>query len=168
MATRAASRTWVSVIESPCSITHDRATKYSGVTPVICVLQFWAAKITWVLPVATGAETRMAGNFAIASASFSVTLGDVPTPERNPPADVEPDKTINKLLPMEVTARLTPCLAPSPTASINTTADTPMIMPNMVSAVRSRFAPNARHASPSVATGFIALAPARHARPGRP
>ena len=82
--------------------------------------------------------------------------------KEGPPAEVEPDNTINKLLPIDITERLTLCLAPSPTASINTTAATPMIMPSIVNAVRSRFAPNARQASPRVANGFMGDSPVRH------
>ena len=165
---RAALRTSVWLRMSPCSITQERAMKYSGVTPVICVLQLLAPSITCALPDETGADATINGNLPMASASLMVTVGADPEPPRNPPADVEPDMTMNRLLPMDCTERLTLCFAPSPIASISTTAETPIIMPSMVSAVRMRFAPRARQASPRFANGFIGASPARREPRHRP
>ena len=75
-------------------------------------------------------------------ASSMVTVGDDPAPPRNPPADVEPDSTINKLLPIDCTELVDASvsrLRRSPASA--TTAATPMIMPSMVRSGAHAIAP---------------------------
>ena len=62
-----------------------------------------------------------------------------------------------RLLPMVLIVCCTAYCAPWPMAIMMTTAPTPITMPSMVSAVRSRLAPIASQASPSIA---FSMAPA--------
>src|SRR3989338_3205559 len=87
----------------------------------------------------------------MASASLTVRVWAPPLPERTPPVEVCPESSTNRLLPIAAMVCLIAYCAPCPMDIINTTALTPMTMPSMVSMVRSRFAPIARQASPSIA-----------------
>src|ERR1039457_5090506 len=82
----------------------------------------------------------MEGSSAIASASPVVSVGVAPLPKRTPPDVVEPDKTMNRLLPIDAIDWSTMNWAPWPTAIIMITAATPIIIPSMVRNARRRFA----------------------------
>src|SRR3989338_6267755 len=98
-----------------------------------------------------GATACTPGRSAMASASLTVRVWAPPLPERTPPVEVCPESSTNRLLPIAAMVCLIAYCAPCPMDIINTTALTPMTMPSMVSMVRSRFAPIARQASPSIA-----------------
>jgi hypothetical protein len=88
---------------------------------------------------------------AIASASATVSVGPPPPPLRRPPALVEPEIRMYRLLPMVLIVCATAYCAPWPMAIMSTTEPTPITIPSIVSRVRRRLAPIACQASPSIA-----------------
>ena len=116
---------------------------------------------------------------AIAAASSSVRLCREPAPRRTAPSLDEPGCTSRRLAPerADLLGDLR-CWAPLPTATMAITAATPMTMPSMVSALRSRFARNARtalrmhshvHAAgPAPCAPAVLRQPAPRGRPAAP
>ena len=84
------------------------------------------------------------------SASSSRSDAPVPAPPAKPPCLLLPAVTISMLEPSPAIDADTSFCTPPPIASIRITAATPMIMPSMVSAERSRLATSADHASASI------------------
>ena len=62
---------------------------------------------------------------------------DVPAPPRAPPALKLPGEIVIRFVPWALIASSICAVAPEPSATIAMTAATPMIMPSMVSTVRS-------------------------------
>jgi hypothetical protein len=85
------------------------------------------------------------------------SVGPPPPPLRTPPALVEPEIRMYRLLPMVLIVCATAYCAPWPMAIISTTEPTPITMPSMVRMVRIRLAPIASHASPSIALSIRRL-----------
>src|SRR5579862_700106 len=67
------------------------------------------------------------------------------------------DVTLSRLVPIELTAAVTRCVAPSPMATTRMTTPTPMMMPSIVSAVRSLLLISPRNATRKHANRFIQL-----------
>ena len=83
----------------------------------------------------------------MASASSTVKVVAAPRPlamfDSSPPRVKFPASTRTRLVPADRTSSDTVCFAPAPSATIVTTAPTPMLMPSAVSAVRSLCAASA-------------------------
>ena len=82
---------------------------------------------------------------------------------RTPPEVVVPDRISSRLDPSERICSSTRCCAPAPTAIITITAATPMMMPSMVSRLRSLFTASARIATRSRPRTFN-RSPCRYSR----
>src|SRR5882724_6812785 len=116
-------------------------------------------KTTWALPRTDGAATCTAGiSRAIAAASSSVIVCCELVPRRTPAALTEPESTMIRLEPRLWICSATRAWAPAPTATIVMTAPTPMMMPSIVSALRSLFTRSARSAMRTACSAFMVLA----------
>ncbi len=76
-----------------------------------------------------------------------MSVGCEPKPPRAPPAFVDPDMTMSKLVPMAAKVSSTWLLAPSPMATMAMTAPTPMMMPSAVRKLRNLLRSKARPAN---------------------
>src|SRR6186997_3093984 len=91
---------------------------------------------TWPRVLTPGAMYCTPGTSRMASASSGVSELALPWPMRTPPCWKLPALTMIMLVPADwICVSIDDC-APVPSATIVITADTPMIMPSMVSAVR--------------------------------
>ena len=71
------------------------------------------------------------------------------------------DVTLSRLVPIELTASVTRCFAPSPMATTIMTTPTPMMMPSIVSAVRILLLASPRRATRKHSNRFIRLPSSR-------
>ncbi len=133
----------------PEASSHWRTSMYSGVTPKMTVDQFWLPQISCAVPRSAGADMVSGISRGIAAASSSVMVRLEPKPMRTPPEVVVPDRISSRLEPSERICSSTRFCAPAPTAIITITAATPMMMPSMVSTLRSLFTASARIATRS-------------------
>jgi len=86
------------------------------------------------------------GSWLIAEESSGISVLALPWPWRTPPCVKLPADTMIVFVPADwICASIEDC-APVPSATIVITAETPMIMPSMVSAVRSLLRPRALNA----------------------
>ena len=83
-----------------------------GVVPIMLVLQLLAPNTICALPIVTGATPFTPSSSIIASASFTLSVAELPPPVLAPPAVCEPDSTINKLLPIALMVCETAYCAP--------------------------------------------------------
>ncbi len=97
----------------------------------------------------------------MAQASSSVIVSWLPEPIRTPPETAEPERTMIMLEPRLWICSATRACAPEPTATMVMTAPTPMTIPSMVRALRSRFTRSARTAMRALDKTFM---PALRAR----
>src|SRR5262245_63875329 len=74
---------------------------------------------------------------------------------RTPPEVTEPGSSRIRLVPRPLICSSTRACAPAPTASMVITAGTPLMMPSMVSVLRSLFTRRARRAMRMLATSVI-------------
>src|SRR5690242_19039840 len=122
----------------------------------MAVDQLRLPKTTWALPRTVGAATWTAGiSRAMAVASSSVIVCCELVPRRTPDALTEPDSTMIRLEPRLWICSATRAWAPAPTATIVMTAPTPMMIPSIVSALRSLFTRSARSAMRTACSAFI-------------
>jgi hypothetical protein len=104
--------------------------------PLIEVDQFWLPAITWERLLTPAATYCTPGTSRIACASSGVSVLALPWPMRTPPCWKLPALTMIMFVPADwICVSIDDC-APVPSATIVITAETPMIMPSMVSAVR--------------------------------
>src|SRR6186997_1882496 len=105
---------------------------------------------TWPRVLTPGAMYCTPGTSRMASASSGVSELALPWPMRTPPCWKLPALTMIMLVPADwICVSIDDC-APVPSATIVITADTPMIMPSMVRAVRILLRPSALSATRSV------------------
>src|SRR5262245_895456 len=122
------------------------------------VNQFWFPATTWACTWTPAARYCPPGiSLRIASASSSVSVVDVPEPPRTPPWEALPALTVIMFVPAPLIWSSIMDVAPLPIATSVITADTPMIMPSMVRAVRILLRPSALNAIRNVITGDMAL-----------
>src|SRR5574337_354790 len=134
----------------------SRIWRYSGVTPWITVDQLVFPKIACAVPRTLEAANATAGHSsAMALASSSVSVRSEPWPSRMPPLVVLPDRTMSTLLPMLRICSWIWAVAPEPTAIMAITAATPMMIPSMVRADRSRLILSALKAILTLTKRFI-------------
>lgn len=95
----------------------------------------------------------------MAQASSSVMVSWLPEPMRTPPETAEPESTMIMLEPRLWICSATRACAPLPTATMVITAPTPMTIPSIVSALRSRLTRRARAAIRALARTFTRCSP---------
>ncbi len=105
--------------------------------PWICVDQFWLPAMTCDRVFAPAAAYWTLGSPLIAVASSGVIVVELPWPMRTPPCEKLPAFTRIMFVPADLTRSSMVVRAPVPSATIVMTAPTPMIIPSMVSTVRS-------------------------------
>src|SRR6059058_5335620 len=116
-------------------------------------------KTTCPLPFKEGATTCTAWiSRAMAAASSSVSVNWVPRPRRAPVEVTLPAVATMRLVPRLSIRSVTLACAPAPTPTMAITAPTPMMMPSIVSALRSLFTRSARTAIRTACSAFIVLA----------
>ena len=117
--------------------------------------------------IAGAATTTPSISSAMARASSSVSVCAAPMPSRTPLAVVEPGSTRIRFEPRFFSWSRTRSCAPAPIEIIAITAATPMIMPSIVSAVRSLFTRSAFSATRSTISAFTRPPPSPRPRGGR-
>ena len=152
-ATLAALLTWDALKNAPRSMFQMRMSGSSTSVPSIWVLQFRLAATTWSRVLTPAARYCAPGTAArMASTSSAVSVGAPPTPMLTPPRRKLPARTLIRFVPaLRIWVSISSC-APRPSATIVMTAETPMIMPSMVSPVRSLLRPSALSATRIVAS----------------
>ncbi len=121
------------------------------------VLQLALAATTCAPVRRLGAAACTSGtSAAMARASSSVSVCPVCAPRRTPPVVCAPGSTSMMLVPRLLICSSTRCCAPPPMAIIVITAATPMMMPSIVSMLRSQLVPSARSADSSAVSRFMA------------
>ena len=116
--------------------------------------QFWLPAMTCARRFTPGAMYCTSGtSFLIASTSSIFRLDAAPTPPRTPPIVKLPAMIVTMLVPPALICSSIWTCAPLPSATSVITADTPMIMPSMVSAVRILLRASAFRAIRVVITG---------------
>ena len=109
------------------------------------------------------AERTVGTSLRMAARSSHVRVGIEPNPPIAPPRDDVPGSTTMMFDPIDANVFSTCALAPSPTATIEITAKTPMMMPSVVRNERSLFRSSARTAMRNVSKGLTRRPP--HGRP---
>ena len=139
-ATLLLARTSRSVKNSPRATSQSRISRYSGQTPLICVLQL-------PLPPITCPDARTMGDTAVTSvasaaifsASSSVILLSEPAPWLTPLCQLDPGNSMIMFTPSDAIWAWTSACAPAPSPTITITAPTPMIIPSDVRRLRILF-----------------------------
>src|SRR6185436_15695768 len=137
--TRAAVRTSESVKNSPFCTGHLRTSGYCSLTPWTEVFQFMLPETSCPREFTVGVTIDTLGNsrlMASRSSTVRVFVPLSPVALRTPPTFCAPALTNSRLVPMLSICACTAACAPRPMLTIATTADTPMMMPSIVSAAR--------------------------------
>src|SRR3989442_15034670 len=96
-----------------------RISKYSGVTPVTEVVQFCSSLTTDAVLRSCGAAWRTEGTSVwIAFRSSQVKGGSGPNPPKTPRCELDPGRTIRRLVPIEQKASSTRAFAPPPITTL--------------------------------------------------
>jgi hypothetical protein len=136
------------VKKRPDSSGHGRTSSYSALTPLTVLLQLAAPNTTLTLPLSSPETAATSGTFSrIARMSFSENGCAPPKPSWRPPTRIEPGITLSTLVPSILICRSIWIEAPSPIAAMTITEATPMMMPSVVSALRSLLSRNAASAT---------------------
>ncbi len=159
--TRAAERTSASVKKAPLRTFHLRISGNCSETPCICVLQFWLPETSCARELTTGETSATLGTSRRMASRSSTVSGlfvfESPAPPRTPPTFCAPAETKSRLVPMLSICACTVACAPCPMLTITMTAETPMMMPSMVSAARDLLRASARKAMRIIIRTFMTL-----------
>src|SRR5689334_17685170 len=123
---------------------------YCSLTPCTDVFQFMLPATSCARAFTAGVTIETLGTsrlIASRSSTVKVFVPLSPVPLRTPPTFCAPALTNSRLVPMLSICACTVACAPWPILTMATTADTPMMMPSMVSAARILLRTNARKAT---------------------
>ena len=173
---RRSTSSWVK--KRPLCSVRERTSSQAGVVPASWVVQLVVPATSETDEPVVGATRATSGTTewsAIEAASWRVSVDALPKPPRTPDDEVLlPGETTSRLLPSALIWSRTLSWAPCPRPTVRITDETPMMMPSMVSADRSRCETIAdqpvRRVSIQVMTRSRRPAPrwcVRHARPRR-
>src|SRR3989454_5958369 len=157
------------VKETPEVAGQLRISKYSGVTPVTEVVQFCSSLTIDAVERSCGAAWRTEGTSDwIAFRSSQVRVGSDPNPPKTPRCELDPGRTIRRLVPIDEKACSTRAFAPSPITTMAMKAPTPMMIPSAVRNDRMVLRPRARNARRRTAHGLMAQPRTRARAPDPP
>src|SRR5688572_20523851 len=137
---------------------HWRISGKSTSVPSSLVDQFWLPAMTCARRLTPGAMYCTSGtSFLIASTSSGFRLAAAPDPPRTPPIVKLPAEMVTMFVPPALICASICACAPVPSATSVITAETPMIMPSIVSAVRILLRASAFRAIRVVMTGDMVI-----------
>ncbi len=138
---RRSTSSWVK--NRPLCSFRERTSSHDGVVPASWVVQLVVPATSETCAPVVGATWATSGTTvlsAIEEASCRVSVDALPKPPRTPDDEVLlPGETTSRLLPSELIWSRTRSWAPWPRPTVRITDETPMMMPSMVSAERSRW-----------------------------